>query len=374
MKIAQMRLSNQGITSRRAGSPAEVVRLLGAVQAQDYNHGLWAVGLRTPEPAAAAVEQALRDGTIMRTWPMRGTLHFIPPEDAGWMLKLLATRVVAKLTPKAWAYHALETKDMAVAEKAVIKALRGGKIIPRAAMIDVLKAAGIPNDRQQSYFIFVYLCQTGVMCLGPPNDGSPRKEQTFALLDEWAPHQRSLDYEESIVELARRFFASHGPATLADFAYWSGLRMPEAQLGLDAVQSGLARETFGGKDYWLPPDSRPGSGTHLLPAYDELLIGYKDRGPSYETYGPVPISTHNGMFFSTAVEDGQVIGVWKRTLGKTRVTIEVSPVAPVDADQVLAHAEIYGRFVGLPPKLVIKEVTKAGPMHRGFGRPAQLES
>jgi hypothetical protein len=370
MRIAQQRLSNQGITSPRAKTPEEVVRLLGAVQAQDYNHALWAVGLRTPDPSADAVEKALRDGTIMRTWPMRGTLHFILPEDAGWMLKLLASRVAQKLTPKAWAYHALETKDMAVAEKAVVKALRGGKVITRAAMIDVLKAAGIPNDRQQSYFIFVYLCQTGVICLGPPNG----REQTFALLDEWAPHQRDLGHEESIVELARRFFTGHGPATLADFANWSGLRMPEAQLGLDAVRSGLTCETFGGKEYWLPPGSRPGSGTHLLPAYDELLIGYKDRGPHYETYGPVPISTHNGMFFSTAVEDGQVIGVWKRTLNKTRVTIEVSPVAPVDTERVLAHAEIYGRFLGLPPKLVVKEVTKADPMHRGFGRPAPLES
>jgi hypothetical protein len=365
MKIAQMRLSNQRITDDRCETPEEVVRLLGAVQAQDYNHALWAVGLRTRQPSIAAIEQALREGTIMRTWPMRGTLHFIPSEDAGWMLRLLAARVAAKLSPKAWAYHALETKDMAVAEKAVVAALRGGNVITRAAMIDVLKAAGIPNDRQQSYFIFTYLCQTAVMCLGPPSG----KEQTFALLDEWAPRQRKLDDEESIVELARRFFAGHGPATLADFAYWSGLRMPEAQLGLDAVQADLARETVGGKEYWLPPESRAGSGTYLLPAYDELLIGYKDRGPSYETYGPVPISTHNGMFFATAVEDGQVIALWKRTLNKTRVTIELSPITPIDPELVREQAEAYGRFVGLPPKLVVKEVAQARPMHQGFGRP-----
>lgn len=364
MKIAQMRLSNQGITGRKS-PPEEVVRHLGAVQAQDYNHALWAVALRTAEPQVASVEKALREGIIIRTWPMRGTLHFIPSEDARWMLNLLASRAVAKLTPKAWAYHALEPKDMAVAEKAVVAALSGGNVIPRAAMIDVLKDAGIPNDRQQSYFIFTYLCQTAVTCLGPPQG----REQTFALLDEWAPDQRALGYQESIVELARRFFAGHGPATVADFAYWSGLKMPEAQLGLDAVRAGLACERLGGKEYWLLPDSRPGSGTHLLPAYDELLIGYKDRGPSYETYGPVPISTHNGMFFATIMEDGQVVGVWKRIVTKTRVTIELSPIAPVDPQRVREHAETYGRFLGLPARLVINEVSAPGPMHRGFGRP-----
>lgn len=362
MKIAQLRLTNQRITGNKCKTPEEVVRLLGAVQAQDYNQALWAIGLRMQDATVADVERALQEGTIMRTWIMRGTLHFILSEDARWMLKLLAARAVAKITPKAWEYHATDAKMMALAEKAFVEALSGGKVITRSAMIDVLKSVGIPNDKQQSYFMFGYLCQTGVLCVGPPQG----KEQTFALLDEWAPNQRDLTYDESIVELAKRFFPSHGPATVADFANWTGLKMPEAQMGLDAVQSGLVMERVGGKEYWLPPDSRPGSGTHLLPAYDELLIGYKDRGPSYERYGPVPISTHNGMFYATAVEDGQLIALWKRTINKTRVVVELRPVAPLGAKQVQEHADVFGRFLGLPPKIVIKEVTKPGPMPQGF--------
>ncbi|WP_162907570.1 winged helix DNA-binding domain-containing protein [Allorhizocola rhizosphaerae] len=362
MKIAQIRLSNQRITASKCETPEEVVRWLGAVQAQDYAQALWAVGLRMREATIAGVEKALQAGTILRMWIMRGTLHFILAEDAAWMLELLGKRGVAKATPKAWEYHAMDKKAMARAEKAIVAALSGGNVVTRAAMIDVLKAAGIPNDRQQSYFIFGLLCQTGVLCPGPPQG----KEQTFVLLDEWAPRQRKLTYEESIVELAKRFFPSHGPATLADFANWTGLRVPEAQLGLDAVQGDLVCERLGGKEYWLSPNSSAGEGTHLLPAYDELLIGYKDRGPSYEKYGPVPISTHNGMFYATAVEDGQVLALWKRTIGKTRVTIEIRPVAPLHAEAVQEHADLLGRFLGLPPRLVIKEVTKPGPMPRGF--------
>lgn len=362
MKIAQLRLANQRVTGIKEETPEDVVRLLGAVQAQDYNQSLWAIGLRMREATLAGVEKALQDGTILRTWGMRGTIHTILAEDAGWMLKLLGRRAAERITPKSWAYHATDANMMALAEKTFVKKLRGGKVITRQGMIDILAKVGIPNDHQQSYFILSYLSFQGVLCPGPPQG----REQTFVLLDEWAPRQRELGAEESVVELARRYFPSHGPATLADFANWSGLRMPEAQLGLDAIHNGLTMERVNGKEYWLSPESRPGSGTHLLPAYDELLIGYKDRGPSYETYGPVPISTHNGMFFATAVEDGQVIATWKRTITKTRVSIELTPVAPLDAEQVREHAEAFGRFLGLPPKLVVKAVTKAGPMPKGF--------
>lgn len=367
MKIAQLRLTNQRITGHRGVTPDEVVRHLGAVQAQDYVQALWAVGLRMPAGTTVSdVEQALRDGTIVRTWIMRGTLHLVPAEDVGWMLKLFGARAMARITPKAWAYHTVDMPMMTLAEKTCVNTLRGGKVITRAALIDVFQTVGIPNDRQQSYFIFGYLCHAGLLCPGPPQG----KEQTFALLDEWAPRQRELTLEESIVELAKRFFPSHGPATLADFANWTGLKMPEAQQGLEAVKGDLVLEHFGGKEYWLPSGSQPGSGTHLLPAYDELLIGYKDRNPSYERYGPVPISTHNAMFFATAVEDGQVIALWKRTFTKTRVTLELRPVAPISEEQVRPHADEFGRFLGIPSKVVIKPVEKAGPMPKGFQKAA----
>jgi hypothetical protein len=366
VRIAQLRLTNLRITGGKCRTPEQVVRSLGAVQAQDYNQSLWAIGLRMHEATFADVESALQEGKIMRTWIMRGTLHLILPEDVGWMLKLLAPRTLAKLTPKVWEYHATDARMMALAEKTFIDALRGGKVIERSVMIDLLASVGISNERQQSYFIFGYLCQTGVLCVGPPQG----KEQTFALLDEWAPRQRELTYEESIVELAQRFFTSHGPATVADFANWAGIKAKEARMGLDVVQCGLVRELFAGKEYWLPPDSQPGSGTHLLPAYDELLIGYKDRGPSHEKYGAVPISTYNGMFYATAVEDGQVVALWKRTIKKSRVDIALRPVAPIDAEQVREHAELFGRFLGLPPHLTIQAPAPPKPKAQGFKKKA----
>lgn len=327
------------------------MRSLGAVQAQDYRQALWAVGLRMRQATVGDVEKALQEGKLMRTWVMRGTLHIILPEDAKWMLKLLATRVMARLTPKIWQYHGTDAEMMALAERTFTKALSGGKVLTRSAMIDLLKKVGIPNDKQQSYFMFGYLCQTGVLCVGPPQ----ANEQTFVLLDEWAPDQRQLTYDESLAVIAKRFFGSHGPATISDFANWSGIKVSEAKMGLEFVKCDLIKETVGNREYWLPPDSASRDGIFLLPGYDEFLIGYKDRGPSFEKYGVMPISTYNGMFFPTIVVDGQVAGLWKRTIKKTRIDIEVRPVSPIDVAKIESHAAQLGAFFGLPVKITKRE-------------------
>jgi hypothetical protein len=261
---------------------------------------------------------------------------------------------MARLTPKIWDYHGTNAAMMALAEKTFTKALAGGKALTRAAMIALLKEVGIPNDKQQSYFMFGYLCQTGVLCTGPPQG----KEQTFALLDEWAPHQRSLSYEESLAELAKRFFISHGPATVADFAHWAGIKIAEAKMGLEFARESLVHEQLNGNEYWLSPNITSKQGTFLLPAYDELLIGYKDRSPSFEKYGTTPISTYNGMFYATIVEDGQVVGLWKRTIKETTIDIDLHPIAPLTVSHVEKHAAEFGKFLGKPVKITVKDAIK----------------
>lgn len=354
MNIAKVRLHSQHIGTNVCDSPEDVVRSLGAVQSQDYAHSLWAIGLRTKNAQIADVEQALADGKIIRTWLMRGTVHMILAEDIAWMRNLFSERILARLTPKAWAYHDMTPELMDRAKEMIIGALRGRKVLTRKEIIQRLASIGIPDDKQQSYFIFGYLSQSGVICPGPPQG----KDQTFALLDDWATNQRIVTRDESLAVLAERFFTSHGPATVYDFANWSGLKMSDAKSGLAAVQDKLQSHTHGGITYWMSAQATESGGLFLLPGYDEFLIGYKDRSPSFETYGPTPISTYNGMFYATIVEDGQVLGVWKRVIKTKGIDAVLHPIVKLNKRQMAqieAQITAYAAFLGRPVELKIKE-------------------
>ncbi|MEU3644848.1 winged helix DNA-binding domain-containing protein [Lentzea sp. NPDC034063] len=352
MDIAALRLGNIG----RLQSAEDVVRSLGAMQGQDYGQSLWAIGLRTADGRIADVEEALQAGRVVRTWLMRGTIHYVLAEDVRWMLGLFGARDLARLTPKAWQYHHMTPELMSLARKTFVEALTGGGCLTRREMIDLMAGVGIPDDRQQSYFTFIHLAQEGLVVPGPPRG----KEQTFVLLDEWAPQQRSLEGDEAMAVLASRFFGSHGPATLADFANWCGIGVREASRGLEAVKHELVCETFDGKEYWLPPDLTPGSGAFVLPAYDELVIGYKDRSAFFTRYDEIPISTYNGMFYATIIEDGQIAGLWRRVMKKTSVDVELRPLPGFDVDRLAEHTARFGDFLGLPVRTVVKDAPEAG--------------
>ena len=354
MDIAALRLGNQ--RPGRFGSAEDVVRALGAVQAQDYGQSLWALGLRTATGRVADVEEALQSGRLVRTWLMRGTIHYVLAEDVKWMLALFGRRFLAKLTPKAWQYHNMTPELMSSARTTFVEALSGGGCLTRREMIDLMADIGIPDDRQQSYFTLNHLAQEGLVVPGPPRD----KDQTFVLLEEWAPVQRSLSGDEALAVLAERFFTSHGPATLADFANWCGIGVREATLGLEPIKDQLVRETVDGKEYWLHPDLEPASGTFLLPAYDELVIGFKDRGAYFTRYDEIPISTYNGMFYATIIEDGQIAGLWRRVMKKTSVDVELRPLPGFDVAQLAEHTARFSDFLGLPVRTFVKDAPEPG--------------
>ncbi|SER16250.1 Winged helix DNA-binding domain-containing protein [Lentzea xinjiangensis] len=352
MDIAALRLGNIG----RLQSAEDVVRHLGAVQGQDYGQSLWALGMRTANGRIADIEEALRTGRVVRTWLLRGTIHYVLAEDVRWMLALFDARYLARQTPKAWQYHHMTPELMSLARKTFVKALSGGNCLTRREMIDLMAGVGIPDDRQQSYFTFLHLAQEGLVVPGPPRG----KEQTFVLLEEWAPVQRSLDTDEALAVLASRFFGSHGPATLADFANWCGIGVREASRGLAAVKSELVCETVDGKEYWLPPDLTPASGALLVPAYDELVIGYKDRGAFFTRYDEIPISTYNGMFYATIIEDGQIAGLWRRVVKKSSVDVELRPLPGFDVDRLAGHTARLADFLGLPVRTIVKDAPETG--------------
>jgi len=345
------RLVNQQIARGVHRSPSEVVAWLGAMQAQDYSGALWAVGLRSAGATEADVERAIAERTIVRTWPMRGTLHFVAAADVRWMLGLLTPRIIAGSASRS---RELELDDaiFSRSRKLFIRALQDGRSLTRDTMCALLEAAKISTAEQRGYHILWRLAQEGVLCFGA-REG---KQHTFALLEEWAPKARTWDREEALAELARRYFTSHGPATLQDFIWWSGLKLSDGRAGLAMAEAHLSREAMNGVDYWMPHapplegDNMP--PVHLLPGFDQYMLGYTDRSAALDPlHSQKIVPGNNGVFMPTIVVRGRIAGTWKRTLKKKGIAFETSPFAPLNKTEmraVAAAAKRYGDFMGLP--------------------------
>jgi Winged helix DNA-binding domain len=354
-EIARYRLLNQQIAFTRSKTPAEVVAALGAMQAQDYLAALWAVGQRLPDATEADVERAIGARTIVRTWPLRGTLHFVAAEDARWMIELLGPRTIAASERR---NRQLELDDATFARsrKVLARALEGDRQLTRDAMMQSLEKARISPAGQRGYHILWRLAQEGLLCFGARSG----KQPTFALLEEWAPHARSMDRDAALAEVARRYFTSHGPATFQDFVCWTGLRVADAKAGLDSVASELSRATLDDTVYWmaneLPALPDKPFAAHLSAAFDEYLLGYRDRGAVLDPrYAQRVVPGSNGMFMPTILVDGRVVGTWKRALKKKSVVITALPFEPLKKSEERAFAAAagrYGQFLGLAPEIV----------------------
>jgi hypothetical protein len=281
LDITHTRLRNQRLSAGRFAGPEDVVRWLGAVQAQDYAGAKWALGLRMQRARDADIEAAFSDGRILRTHIMRPTWHFVAPEDIRWMLALTAPRVSAAMAP----YNRRLELDATVfrrSQRAMVRALRGGRQLTRQELKVVLVQAGVHADGVQRLAHIVMQAELdAVICSGPRRG----KQFTYALLDERVPMVRVRSRDDSLTELARRYFTSHGPAQLHDFAWWSGLSIADARAGLAAVDRELARETIDGRTYWFRSSGRTVAtprAAYLLPLFDEYLIAYKDRSAALD--------------------------------------------------------------------------------------------
>ena len=263
--IAALRLEAQGIAHPAATTPAEIVTRLGALQAQDYAGALWSIGLRIAGATRADVEQAIADRTIVRSWPMRGTLHFVPAVDARWMLELLTPRIVAGAAGR---HRQLELDDDAFRRSRTIitRALERDPILTRVALFAVLNQAGVSTAGQRGIHILQRLAMDGMLCYGPHAE----KQPTFVLFDEWIATSRRLERDVALQTIAERFFDGHGPASLRDFAGWTGLAMADARLALRLAQPSLERLMSDDLELWMSATatSITGSpGAHLLPGF-----------------------------------------------------------------------------------------------------------
>ena len=321
---------------------------MAATQAQDYYGALWSIGIRTGLTEAQVIE-AIQQRQIVRTWPQRGTLHYVAAEDAGWMTALSAPRLLQG-AKRRHEELGLSPAVLELAKSLFGQALEGGKTFSRPQMIELLERGKIDTQSGRGYHILWFAAQTGQLYVGPMAD----KQQTFGLVADLPVVQRQLSREQSIIELAKRYFTARGPATLQDFMWWSGLTAAEAKTGLAANASRLQSEKYDGREYWsaskLPPVAKIPKAL-LLAGFDEYVLGYKDRSNHITAqYFERVLPGRNGIFMPIIVIDGQVVGLWKRTLKKDRVVITLDYFEPVSKSDQLAvqvAADRYGRFHGL---------------------------
>jgi hypothetical protein len=352
LAITDLRLRHQQLTKTRFQHAGDLVKWFGAVQAQDYLAALWALGLRTQNATEAVIEQALEDRSIIRTWPMRGTLHFVAAEDARWLVKLLAERTVRSNAQRYIREFELDEAAMMQAAKVVSQALAGGKQLMRTEIYAALERAGIATTQQRGLHILSRLAQEGLICIGP----RAGKQPAFALLDEWLPPVPARTREEALAEVARRYFTSHGPATLPDFIWWTGLSSTDAKLALELAKAQLTSETLAGQTFWFAPTPAPRKPSaptaQLLPVYDEYTVAYKDRS-AFLTSGYAK-QAGNGIFNPVVILDGQVAGTWKRTLKRTAVNLSITAFRPLSKAETLAvaaAAQRYGKFLNTEVEL-----------------------
>jgi hypothetical protein len=347
-EILRRRLDAQSISSTTFTRPEQVVAWLGAVQAQDYLGSLWAVGSRLLAAREHDVERALAERTIVRTWPMRGTLHLVAAADARWMTELLAQRPAAAAANRLRS-AGIDEAVLARARKVLVKNLDGGRRLPRPAAYRVLERAKIATAGSRGIYVLWRLAHEGLICFGP-REG---KQQTFVLFEEWLPDAKRLPREEALATLAQRYFGGHGPATIGDFAWWSGLPLAEARLATALAGEWIEEEVIRGQPYWFAPSASSASdsrgGAHVLPAFDELLVGYADRSAALDARH-VGAVLAGGIFNPIVVLDGRVVGTWKRQLGRREVVCSVAPFTALTASKVRAVERALGRyaaFVGL---------------------------
>jgi hypothetical protein len=326
-QIPLLRLLSQQIAGTKFKTAKEIVGWMGAMQSQDFAMSKWAVGLRLPNSTDTLIQKALDKGDVLRTHLLRPTWHLVSANDIHWMLELTAPQVKASMKSR--------NKELEITEalftkshKLIEKALAAGEHLTREELLSKLENAKIVLDDNRAAHFLMEAELDGIICSGAVKD----KKQTYALLSERVSKTKKISREEALAKLAQRYFSSHCPATLKDFTWWSGLSITDAKAALEMVKTDFISEKIGEEIYWLTNSfSIPKnnfSSAYLLPAFDEFIISYRDRTASLLLEHHKKAISDNGLFRPAIVVNGQVTGLWKRTIKKDKVIIETDFFQP----------------------------------------------
>jgi len=324
-----------------------MVSWMGAMQAQDYQMAKWAIGSRLPDSTDKEIEAVIDEGQIIRTHLMRPTWHLVSADDIYWLLELTAPHIKPSMNSN---NKLLELNEQVLSKcnKIIEKALAGGNHLTRDELMAILEKAKISTASYRSIHIMFHAELDGIVCNGVRKG----KNNTYALLSERVPKKKTVHREEALAMLAKRYFSSHGPATLKDFVWWSGLPVKDARNALEMVKPNFVSEIIGTETYWVSNSfsipKKENQSVYLLPAFDEFLISYKDRSASFPLGNHKKAFTSNGIFRPVIVINGHVTGIWKRTIKKGTVLIEIDffqAHSKSIKNLIEKEAESFGKFL-----------------------------
>ncbi len=324
--IATLRLVNQQLATTKRTTVKELVDYMGAMQAQDFNQAKWAIGVRLPHLTEEQVEEAFNRGDIIRTHLMRPTWHFVSADDVYWMLKLSAKQIKSAMKSRNRELE-LTGKVFGKSQEIIVKQLEGNRSLSRDEINTQLNQAGITTNDNRLSHILMEAEIDGIICSG----GIRGKKQTHALLSERVPVKKEISEEEAVALLAKKYFTSHGPATLADFTWWSGLPVTQARKAIEMNKNDIFSEVIENEQYWFSDRAiniQSTDSAWLLPAFDEYLIAYKNRSAIITREEHAKAISKQGMFWPVIVVNGQISGLWKRTIKNDTVLIETEQFRP----------------------------------------------
>lgn len=345
MNPVSQRLLNQQLICPQFATPHEVVSWMGAMQAQEYRMMRWAVGMRTKRPSAKAFEDAYNEGQIVRVHLFRTTWQLVAGEDLPWMLELCRTNALRGMA--GWMHS--NGVDIPQAEQETIQQifhdhLSRSRIARKADFDSALREKGITMDAQRLSYHIRLAEYSGLLCSG---DLFPMKH-SYALTADKLPKVTPITKEEALGKLAKTYFRSHGPATLEDFVWWSGVNIGDCRKGLEAIKDELVEERWKGLSFYRRQDSRTRgfrSGcVHLLPPYDEYLIGYKSRHLAVHPDHMHRAHSGNGIFWPIILQDGEGIGNWSAAGGKVQTEV-FHPEENLNHEALKEEITRYNRFL-----------------------------
>lgn len=353
-RMLDARLRSHRLTAP-ASSIAEAAAHMLATQAQEFWGGRWALAARTTgAPTVSDVDAAFDRGEVVRSWTMRGTIHAIPPRDLGWVLSVTGERQFRQAA-RVREHEGLDAAVIERAERVARAALRGGNRLSRKELFDVWESGGVPTAGQRGYHVLVALSVRGIVCQGPvvAREHGPSREQYVVLLEEWVTDAASP--ADPVAEMFARFIASHGPAGVRDFAWWSGLPLGISRAAAQAASDRMEIVADNGEPLYVAAGPKPRRSARVpdviaLPPFEEYYLSYADRtvpcAPEFLAHvGP----SMNGIVRPILVARGEVVGVWTHSVAVGRhaddpVPELFAPGAATDAE-IRAALDRYRAFI-----------------------------
>jgi hypothetical protein len=314
----QLRLFNQGLSTNRFEKAEEVVAHFGAMQAQDYSMALWAVGLRTTDPNRSVIENQIRSGKIIRTHILRPTWHLVHQKDIRWMMELSAPNV-KKAVQYVDRNEGLTDELFKKAWKIIERQCNKVNSLTKKDIMICLSRAHLSVGNLLATQIIIRAELEMFLCNG-------EEKGTYTLFEKRVPVTDRIPKSEAIVKLAQLYFNSRGPATLKDFAWWSGLSMTEAKIGVAELNNRLNSFTLDQVKYFYFDIKNKVSEKpvfSLLPCYDEYTVGYSEGRV-------LALPTHidqtkigNGIFKPIVLSENEIVGIWKTNKQSPFVEIDM---------------------------------------------------